>query len=126
MAETSNFYFLYDIKQESIPEEDEWALRYEKFVKHIPPSEDENVKYALPTEDESVKHVPPHEDENIPPSEGDENISEDENNIIKLSKEEGKSVENMGGAKLSQFEENLAEQTLSNERSSIKRELWPF
>ena len=82
MAETSNFYFLYDIKQESIPEEDEWALRYEKFVKHIPPSEDENVKYALPTEDESVK--------------------------------------------LSQFEENLAEQTLSNERNSIKRELWPF
>ena len=35
MAETSNFYFLYDIKQESIPGEEEWALRYDKFVKHI-------------------------------------------------------------------------------------------
>jgi len=112
MAETPNFYFFYDIKQESIPEEDEWTLRYEKFVKHVPRTEDENVK-----------HAPPHKDENISPSEKDKNISEDENDIIKLSKEQGKSVENMGGARLSQFEENLADQTFSNERNSIKREL---
>ena len=40
MEETSNFYFLYNIKQEPIPNEEEWALRYEQFAKHVPPMED--------------------------------------------------------------------------------------
>ena len=83
MAETSNFYFLYDIKQESIPGEEEWALRYEQFVKHIPEKE---------------------------------NVSEDENEIIKVSDaEEGESVDNMEDVRPSQFEENLAKTTLSDE-----------
>ena len=40
MEETSNFYFLYNIKQEPIPDEEEWALRYQQFVKRVPPMED--------------------------------------------------------------------------------------
>ena len=40
MEETSNFYFLYNIKQEPIPNEEEWALRYEQFAKRVPPMED--------------------------------------------------------------------------------------
>ena len=40
MEETSNFYFLYNIKQEPIPDEREWALRYEQFAKRVPPMED--------------------------------------------------------------------------------------
>ena len=86
MAETSNFYFLYDIKQESIPGEEEWALRYDKFVKHIPK----------------------------------ENVSEDEDEIIKVSgAEEGESVDNMEDVRPSQFEENLPKNTSSDE-------LWLF
>ena len=82
MAETSNFYFLYDIKQESIPGEEEWALRYDKFVKHIPK----------------------------------ENVSEDEDEIIKVSgAEEGESVDNMEDVRPSQFEENLPKNTSSDE-----------
>ena len=38
--ETSNFYFLYNIKQEPIPDEKEWAIRYEQFAKRVPPMED--------------------------------------------------------------------------------------
>jgi len=40
MEETSNFYFLYNIKQEPIPVEEEWALRYEQFAKRVPPMQD--------------------------------------------------------------------------------------
>ena len=40
MEETSNFYFLYNIKQEPIPDEEEWALRYQQFIKRVPPMED--------------------------------------------------------------------------------------
>ena len=40
MEETSNFYFLYNIKQEPIPDEEEWELRYEQFAKRVPPMED--------------------------------------------------------------------------------------
>ena len=40
MEETSNFYFLYNVKQEPIPDEEEWALRYEQFAKRVPPMED--------------------------------------------------------------------------------------
>ena len=48
MAETENFYILYDLKQESIPDDGKWALRYEKFVKRVPARE--NTKLS---EDES-------------------------------------------------------------------------
>ena len=48
MAETENFYILYDLKQESIPDDGEWAIRYEKFVKRVPARE--NTK---PSEDET-------------------------------------------------------------------------
>jgi len=40
MEETSNFYFLYNIKQEPIPDEEEWPLRYEQLAKRVPPMED--------------------------------------------------------------------------------------
>ena len=40
MEETSNFYFLYNIKQEPIPDEKEWAIRYEQFAKSVPFMED--------------------------------------------------------------------------------------
>ena len=40
MEETSNFYFLYNIKQEPIPDEGGWVLRYEQFAKRVPPMED--------------------------------------------------------------------------------------
>ena len=47
MEETSNFYFLYNIKQEPIPDEKEWALRYEQFAKRVPPMEDEGESDVL-------------------------------------------------------------------------------
>ena len=40
MEETSNFYFLYNIKQEPIPDEKGWARRYEQFAKSVPSMED--------------------------------------------------------------------------------------
>ena len=40
MEETSNFYFLYNIKQEPIPVEEEWALRYAQFAKRVSPMQD--------------------------------------------------------------------------------------
>ena len=73
MAETSNFYFLYDIRQESIPAEEEWARRCEKFVKHIPDefSEDKNeiIKVSA-EEDEIVKNM-----ENVRQGQFDENLA---------------------------------------------------
>ena len=48
MAETTNFYILYDLKQESIPDDEKWAARYDKFVNRVPARE--NTK---PSEDES-------------------------------------------------------------------------
>ena len=71
MAETSNFYLLYDIARESIPGEEEWALRYDQFVKHIPTQEEENVsedENKITEEGESVKKM---EDER--PSQFEEN-----------------------------------------------------
>ena len=78
MEETSNFYFLYDTKQEPIPQEKEWGLRYEKFVKHVPP--------------------PPEEDGNVKLYE--------ENEMIKVNQEESERVKRLEDAGQSQFEEN--------------------
>ena len=79
MAETSNFYFLYDIARESIPGEEEWALRYDQFVKHIPTQEEENVsedENKITEEGESVKKM---EDEK--PSQFEENLANKGNSI---------------------------------------------
>ena len=48
MAETTNFFILYDLKQESIPDDEKWAARYDKFVKRVPAKEN-----TEPSEDES-------------------------------------------------------------------------
>ena len=93
MAETSNFYFLYDIKEESIPEEEEWAFRYEKFVKHIPATK-EDVKF-----------------------------SEVGNESITVSQEEeGEHVKDLEDSRPSQFEENSPINNL-NGKGNSKEEL---
>ena len=112
MAETSNFYSLYNIKQEPIPEEEEWAFRYERFVKRIPPTE-EDVKFSEV------------ENEDIGPSEKDENVklSEVRNESIKVSQEEeGEHVKDLEDSRPSKFEENSRINTLNDEGSS-KEEL---
>ena len=112
MAKTSNFYFLYNIKQEPIPEEEEWALRYERFVKRIPPAE-EDVKFSEV------------ENEDVGPSEEDDNVklSEVGNESIKVSQEEeGEHVKDLEDLRPSKFEENSPINTLNDEGSS-KEEL---
>ena len=52
MAETTNFYILYDLKQESIPDDEKWAARYEKFVKRVPARENTEL-----SEDESESKI---------------------------------------------------------------------
>ena len=54
MEETSNFYFLYNIKQEPIPDEKEWARRYEQFAKRVPPMEDGDESDVLSDVEEEL------------------------------------------------------------------------